>query len=94
MARTVMAEVPFEGQSQVLVDSTEVVDWPVGWLDGETPILDQVCKSCDQHSLGVPVTGWLATHRHRRTCSQGSPSLCCSHAWPGLQKERVTGEDE
>jgi hypothetical protein len=34
VARAVMVDVPFEGQSRVLAESTEAVDWPVGWLDG------------------------------------------------------------
>ncbi|MFO7741756.1 MAG: hypothetical protein R6X31_05505 [Anaerolineae bacterium] len=53
VARTVMVDVPLSGQSQVLAESTEAVDWPVGWLDGETPIFDRVHKGFDQRGLGV-----------------------------------------
>jgi len=60
VARAVMADVPFERQPRVLAESTEAVDWPVGWLDGETPIFDRVYKGFDQRGLwvaGHPVAG-------------------------------------
>ncbi len=53
VARTVMVDVPFEGTSRLLAESTEAVDWPVGWLDGETSIFDRVYKGFDQRGLGV-----------------------------------------
>jgi hypothetical protein len=56
VARTVMVNVPPEGRPQVLAESTEAVDWPVGWLDGETPILDRVYQGFDQRGL------WVARH--------------------------------
>jgi hypothetical protein len=40
----------------VLAESTEAVDWPVGWLDGETPIFDRVYKGFDHRGL------WVARH--------------------------------
>jgi hypothetical protein len=56
VARTVMVDVPPEGHLQVLAESTEAVDWPVGWLDGERPIFDRVYKGFDQRGL------WVARH--------------------------------
>jgi hypothetical protein len=56
VARAMMADVPFGGQSQVLAESTDAVDWPVGWLDGESPVFDRVYKGFDQRGL------WVARH--------------------------------
>jgi hypothetical protein len=53
VSRTVMVDVPFSGETEVLTESTEAVDWPVGWLDGETPIFDRVYKGYDHRGLGV-----------------------------------------
>ncbi len=56
VARAVMADVPFERQSRVLAESTEAVDWAVGWLDRKTPIFDRVYKEFDERGL------WVARH--------------------------------
>jgi len=56
VARTVTANVPAEGHRQVLAKSTEAVDWPVGWLDGKTPVFDRVYQGFDQRGL------WVARH--------------------------------
>jgi len=53
--RTVMVDVPFAGQAVVLAEGAGVVDWPVGWLDGETPILERL--DAEGH-LGL----WVAGH--------------------------------
>ena len=60
VTRTVTVNVPPEGHPQVLAESTEAVDWPVGWLDGETPIFDRVYQGLDHRGLWVvrhPVAG-------------------------------------
>jgi hypothetical protein len=56
LARTVMVSVPFERQPRVLAERDEAVDWPVGWLDHETPIFDRVYKGSDQPDY------WIAGH--------------------------------
>ncbi|MFW6135848.1 MAG: hypothetical protein ACOC7N_03405 [Chloroflexota bacterium] len=53
LARTVMVDVPSEGESDVLAESTEAVDWPVGWLDDGTPIFDRVYKGFDHRGHWV-----------------------------------------
>ncbi|MGD2104613.1 MAG: hypothetical protein PVJ55_05805 [Anaerolineae bacterium] len=56
VARTVTVNMPPEGHPQVLAKSTEAVDWPVGWLDGETPVFDRVYQGFDERGL------WLVRH--------------------------------
>ena len=53
LARTVMVDVPFSGQSVALAGSTEAVDWPIGWLDGETPVFDRIYKGFRDRGLWV-----------------------------------------
>jgi Tol biopolymer transport system component len=52
--RTLLVDVPSAGQAMVLAEGAGVVDWPVGGLDGETPILDRL--DAEGH-LGLWVTG-------------------------------------
>jgi len=52
--RTVMVDVTFAGQAVVLAEGASAVGWPVGWLDGETPILERL--DAEGH-LGLWVAG-------------------------------------
>ncbi len=52
--RTVMVSVPPTEQGVMISERANAVDWPVGWLDGETPILEHL--SAEGH-LGLWVAG-------------------------------------
>lgn len=54
-ARTVLANVPLTEPGEIVSEHANIVDWPVGWLDGETLILER--GNAEGNHLGLWVAG-------------------------------------
>jgi len=53
--RTVLANVPLTEPGEIVSEHANIVDWPVGWLDGETQILER--GNAEGNHLGLWVAG-------------------------------------